>query len=752
MKTQLKTAVLILSIAILFWAFSGCERGKSSDAPLQTNTMPSDTVMAYVPEYISLPEEIGFIINVCFYEDRLYLAASLEGGAAGDIGAETPEYFAIYKMNMDGSDITRLEDYKTAALPDDSQSLFLTAMSIDPDGNFWVIEYDSLASVYYLRKLDAEGGELLRSDISYIAECRENTYINDMMTDGKGNIYLSDFNFGVYVFNDKGIKSFEANSSSMINNLVRFSDGTVAAFILDIPDTLLRTLDPEAKGWGTDIPIAYSPGVFSGSGEYDCYYNDGSCLYGYSSAKRESTEILSWLDCNMDGSGLTSLTVLPDGAMVCFTNRFDGEKTASELVLLEMRAVERETRTVLKLACLRLDDYIQSAVRKFNNESKLYKIEVVDYSQYNTQEDMSAGYLKLDTEIISGNIPDIICADRMLPVSKYIAHGLLVNLYPYLDKDSNLGGRNAFIPEVLAALETDGALYTIAPGFSLYTVIGSADVLGEKESWTYDDIFELLRQYPEGTQLTPNATAKDALSLLSMNMDKYINWQTGECRFNDENFIQLLELAGCFPVSPPVTEDYATQLRDGRALIITDTVRGFFDFQVYRAMFQRDVSCIGFPSESGSDNRFMLRKGLSITSKCEHKEAAWEFISFVISEEYQVEGALYELPTNKAAFESYADKAMQSNTYINEEGEVVEYPVGIGSLGDFVVDIYAATKEDVELVRRLIADTKKLAEQDLTVLKIIQEEALGYFNDQCSASDAASIIQSRVSTYINEQR
>ena len=82
----------------------------------------------------------------------------------------------------------------------------------------------------------------------------------------------------------------------------------------------------------------------------------------------------------------------------------------------------------------------------------------------------------------------------------------------------------------------------------------------------------------------------------------------------------------------------------------------------------------------------------------------------------------------------------------------MEYPVGIGSLGDFVVDIYAATKEDVELVRRLIADTKKLAEQDLTVLKIIQEEALGYFNDQCSASDAASIIQSRVSTYINEQR
>ena len=148
-----------------------------------------------------------------------------------------------------------------------------------------------------------------------------------------------------------------------------------------------------------------------------------------------------------------------------------------------------------------------------------------------------------------------------------------------------------------------------------------------------------------------------------MNMDKYINWQTGECRFNDENFIQLLELAGCFPVSPPVTEDYATQLRDGRALIITDTVRGFFDFQVYRAMFQRDVSCIGFPSESGSDNRFMLRKGLSITSKCEHKEAAWEFISFVISEEYQVEGALYELPQTKPRLKAMPIKLCSQYLY-----------------------------------------------------------------------------------------
>lgn len=753
MKARLEPSVLLLSLVMLVSAFSGCGKNKASDDPLQTNTEPLDTVLAYVPEYIDLPEEISYIIDVCFYEDRLYMAASLEAEAAADPGAENPEYFAIYQMNIDDSEITRLEGYNAPALPDGSQGyMYPAAMSIDPEGNLWVFEYEIASPVYYLRRLDVKGAELLRADISYIAEGRENIHINDMQADGNGNIYLSDLYSGVYVFNDKGIKSFDAASSGTIYNLLRLSDGTVAAYILDIPDSYLKTLDPKAKNWGTEIPISYSTGVFSGSGVYDYYYNDGSSLYGYSSANRESVEILNWLDCDIDGSGITSLAAMPNGTIACFSNSFDEEKPSSELVILEIKDVATDAKTVLKLACFRLDDYIQGAVRKYNNESKLYKIEVVDYSQYNTDDDMTAGYLKLDTEIISGNIPDIICVNRQLPVSKYIALGLLENLSTYLDKDSTLGGRDAYIPEILAALETEGALYRIAPGFSISTVIGSSNVLGDRDSWTHDDVAELLRQYPEGTQLTPDTTAYDVLSLLSIGMDEYINWQTGECSFNSESFINLLELASCFPVSAPAGGDHASQLRDGRALVIANDIRSFLDFQIYRALFQSDISCVGFPTVSGGGSCFMVRKGLSITSKCEHKEAAWEFIALVISEEYQVEGALHELPTNKAAFEIYADKAMQSNTYINEEGEVAEYPAGMGSLGDFVVDLYAATKEDVDLVLDLIAGTKKLAEQDLTVLRIVQEEAFAYFSDQCSASDAASIIQSRVNTYINEQR
>lgn len=753
MNTRHKTTALILSLVLVVAAFSGCGKSRPSGNPPPSDNASSDTEMAYVPESMGIPEEISYIIDLCVYEDQLYLAAALEPGTAGDTGAEISGNFAIYKMNSDGSDMTRLENYTPPAASDDGQShMYLSAMCADREGNLWVAESNPMASAYFLRKLDAGGAELLRSDISYIAEGGKNIYINDMQADGSGSIYLSDFYSGVYVFNDKGIKSFEASSSGMVFCLVRLSGGTVAAYIPNVPESVLKTIDPIAKNWGADIPFEYSTGVFSGGGEYDWHYNDGSSLYGYSSAKRKGTEILNWLDCNMDGGGITSLEVLPDGRIICFTNSFDGEKPSPELTVLEMRSVERSGKTVLKLACFMLDDYIQGAVRKFNSENELYEIEVTDYSQYNTGEDRTAGYLKLDTEIISGNIPDIICANRRLPVSKYIALGMLEDLYPYLDTDTAAGGRDAFIPEVLKALETEGSLYRISPGFSIYTVIGSADVLGDKDSWSYDDIIGLLERYPEGTRLTPDTTASDALSFFSLGMDEYINWKTGECRFTDESFIKLLELAARFPVSAPAGDDYVSQLSEGRALFITNSINSILNLQTYRALFQSDISCTGFPTGSGSETRFMVTRGLSISSKSMHKDAAWEFISLAISEEYQKEGILSEFPTNKAAFDSIVEKNMTPATYINEEGEVVEAPIGYGSFDGFMMEIYAATKEDLDLVRKLIKGTEKLAELDLTVLSIIQEEALAYFNGQCSAADAASVIQSRVSTYISEQR
>ena len=137
-------------------------------------------------------------------------------------------------------------------------------------------------------------------------------------------------------------------------------------------------------------------------------------------------------------------------------------------------------------------------------------------------------------------------------------------------------------------------------------------------------------------------------------MDEYTQLENRRAPVTDEA-LSLLELAARFP-HIRAGRRRLSQLSEGRALFITNSINSILNLQTYRALFQSDISCTGFPTGSGSETRFMVTRGLSISSKSMHKDAAWEFISLAISEEYQKEGILSEFPTNKAAFDSIVEK------------------------------------------------------------------------------------------------
>ena len=69
-------------------------------------------------------------------------------------------------------------------------------------------------------------------------------------------------------------------------------------------------------------------------------------------------------------------------------------------------------KTTLSLeACLYVDYDVRAQVLKFNKTSNECRIQVKDLLEYNTDEDYSAGLMKLNTEIFSGQVPDIILVD-----------------------------------------------------------------------------------------------------------------------------------------------------------------------------------------------------------------------------------------------------------------------------------------------------------------------------------------------------
>lgn len=97
-----------------------------------------------------------------------------------------------------------------------------------------------------------------------------------------------------------------------------------------------------------------------------------------------------------------------------------------------------------------LSQTLRQDILEFNRANSGVKIEVRDYEQYSESPGDGVGLTVLNTEIISGDVPDIFVADS-LPIAQYGARGLLCDLYGLIDSDDELS-RADFFENVLDCL------------------------------------------------------------------------------------------------------------------------------------------------------------------------------------------------------------------------------------------------------------------------------------------------------------
>ncbi len=681
---------------------------------------------------------------------------------------------SIYKMNPDGSGLTRLEGYMPAEVPEGREgNSNVAAFCIDGDGGLLVLEtadfyhfdeygnYVNDGSTIKLRRLDGAGAELSAIELSGLSEGEENYYMQNMAVDADGNIYLSDGNQVITVLDPEGNVLFELTTTNWVESFIRLKDGRVAVSGYET-GRVMKILDAAAKRWGESISLPLNANtVYSGGGAYDAYINDASYLMGYSLESRETTKLINWIDCDINSDSLTGLSILPDGKILCVLRSTDYSdeqyRSSIELALISEKPVsEVPQKTVLTMATLYTDYNLRAAIIDFNKKNDQYRIEVKDYSEYNTEEDYNAGLLKLNTEIIAGNIPDLLSVSSALPVRQYIAKGLLTDLYPLIDADTELGGRDALVQDFFRALETDGKLYQIASSFSISAVVGSTEVVGSEMGWTLEDLNALMATLPEDTQAFSNMTASNFLSyLLSFHMEDYLDWDTGTCSFDSESFIGLLEFSARFPAEI----DWANEDREsvvdligaGKSLLEVIYVSGFEELQLYQAMFGGEITFKGFPCENGIGNAFTYNTALSMTTKCVNPEGAWAFMRTLLTEEYQ-EADRWRFPTNRVCFDQKVEEAMEKQYRTDENGEEVEAPRSSYGYDSLMVDIYASSQEQVDQILELIAQTDRVMAGDQAVMDIITFETEAFFAGQKSAAEAAHVIQNRVHIYVNEQR
>lgn len=678
----------------------------------------------------------------------------------GGVAVVENVYYSIPVYGEDGGDggDTAAEDTPVATgapLAATSSDISVDAPAPDTSGQPMDYQY---VEKYNLRVFDASGAQTFCAELSSLIESEDYFYVSAFAVSGTGEAVLMANGNAIYVLNADGSLKGSIDTSDLsngISNFVTLGNGSVAALVYgeDYAAFDLRPVDTAAMQLGeatASLPTdAYS--ARPSGGGYDFCYNKGESFYGYKLADGSEEKLVTWINCDVNSNNVTSPYITEEGNIVCLSSEYSntGDGATTYFITLTKTPYDQvPQKTTLTLACVYLGYDIKNQILDFNRKSSDYRIEVRDYSEFNTEDDYSAGYTKLITEIGSGAVPDIMLTDG-LPIETFGAKGLLADLWPFIDADEELGGRAGVVEPVFNALSQDGKLYEISSSFYITTIAGPASIVGTEPGWTYDEMYAALDQMPEGCELFSLGTTRSDVfsSICMLNLSRFVDWTTGECSFDSDDFISLMEFANRFPETFDwehhewTNEDSdAYRIKEGRQLLVTLSLSDPYSYNYYSEMFNGDMALKGFPDVPGSGAVFNMNgTGLAIASTCENQDAAWSFVRTLLTREYQ-ENYTYGFCTNRELCEENIQSMVGESYYsydqvTGEEKEII------------------FTQENADLITDLINNTSMVADYNTSQINdIINEEVAYYFSGEKTAQDVAATIQNRVSIYVNEQR
>ena len=566
--------------------------------------------------------------------------------------------------------------------------------------------------------------------------------------------------------------------SSTPEYMVGLANGEIAICCYERGE-LIGLLDLEEKGLKDTVQLGdFVNGMTGGDEDYPVIYSAGDSVYGLNFETGEPVKLFNWIDCDVAREGDESFCMLQDGRIVTTSTQETVNGIENDLIVLSKNeAGEVSQKKVLRLAVMNLYPFTSKMVSRFNRSNPDYRIEVTDYAQFNNyssanEDERNAGINRLQTEIIAGDMPDILDIS-LLSADRLGSKGLVEDLYPYMDADPELN-RSDLLEHVIQAFEENGKLYQTVGNFYILTTAGLSRVVGDHIGWTMDEFQDamsrLQAENPNCTVFERYTTQDLALTfLLYLELENYVDWSSGECGFQSDGFIKLLEFVKSFPTvysweTDGGADDYDTDTRllMGLQLMKQCNFACFEDLQVNTAgLGGEPCTFVGYPTENGVGSMFaQIGNSFAITSSCADKDAAWQFIRQFFLPEYQEQFLGEVFPTNRSVYEKMKSEATTTkyqrnpdgSFMLNEEGKRIEEDLGSMQVNGVTVPYRTASEEDVARVEEIINATTNILHTDDSLKRIIIDGALPYFADQRSVDEVVKLIQSKAMLYVNEQR
>lgn len=841
MKTKRMLALLLAALMIV-GLFAGCSKDETKDPgktdpgnSLIDQTKPSQTTAkyAYKADYLDLtmPDGVQYLNQICAAGTTLYLTASMQGEEITNTDPDTGETWSYYDSRLgvltidpDTGICTELSNLQLPQVPEGAEGgVNCYNMIGSDDGTLWML-VNVYATQYelpddfdpntdskwnypstdingsYLMHIAADGSTIASLDLSDTNnednEDGMSGNLSSFAVDAAGNLYVSDYN-NIYVLDAEGNVQFKLDGSQYNGSLCRLNAQQVGVMWYNYTDDVNAAdengqyfvpIDLETKDWGEKVKLPSNVwSILPGDDVYDFYYADNNNIFGYTAKTDTKEKLVDWLACDVDTNNMSGYAMLSDSRVAALMQDWSTDPTTYQLIVLHrVDASEIKEKKVLTLACMYLDWNLRSMIVEYNKTNDEYRINVVDYSEYATDDDYNAGVTKLTTEIISGSVPDIFLTSN-LPIDKYAAKGVIADLNTFMDGGNGLS-RDYFVPQVMSALEKDGKLYELPTSFSVQTAYALSSIASQYDTWNVAAVQDAMTQLQEGATVFSNGWTKNmALSnCLSRNLSAFVDWTTGKCEFDSEAFQQLLAFCNSFPaetsdgdgaiayassadiaVDDAMWDSDATRITNGKQLMSTIGMYSF-DSYIWNVYAIRDkITFTGYPTEDGSGSSFELQMPMAISSVTKYPDAAWDFVCSIIKKMNTIDenNYYYGFPISQAAFDAEMTDIMTEQYQLDENGEQVDWD-GDGEPdkairgnyetmenGETVYkDVYALTQEDIDQILGVISNTHSVYDYDQEILDIITDEVAAYFAGDKDVQTTASMIQSRVNLYVQEQR
>ena len=183
--------------------------------------------------------------------------------------------------------------------------------------------------------------------------------------------------------------------------------------------------------------------------------------------------------------------------------------------------------------------------------------------------------------------------------------------------------------------------------------------------------------------------------------------------------------------------------KDADYVLIHDGARPFVDEEIIKRAYtcvEENRACVaGMPSK----DTVKISDGEGFALSTPDRRTVWNIQTPQVFETALIRQAYFQLMENEE----------NENIIIlnDENGNEVESP-DYYYMNGVDVEIKPMTQEEVENLKQMLYTFNQVYTYDQELMNIISEESAAFFSGQKNARDVASIIQSRVQIYVNENR